>query len=188
MATALLIIDFQNDFTPGGALPVADGDAIAKPVQRLAAALDVVFATRDWHPPDHSSFKPYGGPWPVHCVRDTHGAEFHPAMAKIEIDAVISKGIDRDDPGYSGFAGTELAGLLRDRDAEDVFVVGLATDYCVRVSTIDAARDGFEVTLVEDGTRGVEVNEGDVARAIEEMRTAGARVAESADVLAAVGR
>ena len=109
-------------------------------------------------------------------------------MAQIEIDAVISKGIDRDDPGYSGFAGTELAALLRDRNAEDVFVVGLATDYCVRASTIDAARDGFEVTLVEDGTRGVEASEGDVARAIEGMRAAGARVAQSAEVLAAVGR
>ncbi len=188
MATALLIIDFQNDFTPGGALPVADGDAIAGPVQRLADALDVVAATRDWHPADHSSFEPYGGPWPVHCVRDTHGAEFHPAMAEIEIDAVISKGVDRDDPGYSGFAGTELAGLLRNRDAEDVFVVGLATEYCVRVSAIDAVREELEVTLVEDGTRGLEVHKGDVARAIEEMRAAGARVAQSADVLAAVGR
>src|SRR5215204_7811652 len=115
MATALLIIDFQNDFTAGGALAVPEGDEIAEPVKRLAEGFDVIVATRDWHPPDHASFEAQGGPWPVHCVRGTHGAEFHPAMREIEIDAVVDVGRAPEDEGYSGFENSELATILRDR-------------------------------------------------------------------------
>ena len=100
----------------------------------------MVAATRDWHPPDHASFKAQGGPWPVHCVRGTHGAHFHPAMDGIELDAVVDVGQGRDDEGYSGFENSDLARLLRDHDAGEVYVCGLATDYCVRASAIDAAR------------------------------------------------
>jgi nicotinamidase/pyrazinamidase len=184
MARALLIIDFQNDFTAGGALEVPEGDAIAEPVRRLANRLDVVVATRDWHPPDHASFETEGGPWPVHCVRDTHGAQFHPAMEGIGLDAVVDVGRERDDEGYSGFEKSDLARILRDRDVDQVFVCGLATDYCVRASAIDACGEGFDVTVVEDAVRGVEVSEGDSDRAFGDMREAGARIASSDEVLA----
>jgi len=183
MATALLIIDFQNDFTAGGALAVPEGDEIAEPVKRLAEGFDVIVATRDWHPPDHASFEAQGGPWPVHCVRGTHGAEFHAAMEGIRLDGVFDVGQDRDDEGYSGFENSDLARVLREHDVDEVYVCGLATDYCVRASTIDACREGFDVTVVEDAVRGVEVNEGDSERAFRDMREAGAKVATSHEVL-----
>jgi len=184
MAKALLIIDFQNDFTPpDGALAVRDGDQIAGPIKRLAERFDVVVATRDWHPPDHASFETQGGPWPVHCVQGTLGAEFHPAMAEIELDAVVDVGRSRDDEGYSGFEKSELAQILRKDDVDEVYVVGLATDYCVRASAIDGCREGFEVTVVEDAVRAVDVNAGDGERALQEMRKAGARIATSDEVL-----
>jgi nicotinamidase/pyrazinamidase len=184
VAKALLIIDFQNDFTSGGALEVPEGDEIAEPVKRLARHFNVVVATRDWHPPDHASFKAQGGPWPVHCVRGTHGAQFHPAMDEIELDAVVDVGQGRDEEGYSGFENSDLARILRDNDADEVYVCGLATDYCVRASAIDACSEGFDVTVVEDAVRGVEVNPGDSERAFRDMRDAGARIASSAEVLA----
>lgn len=186
MAKALLIIDFQNDFTAGGALAVPEGDEIAEPVTRLAEQFDFIVATRDWHPPDHSSFASQGGPWPVHCVQGSHGAEFHPAMAGLELDAVVDVGQGREDQGYSGFEKSDLARVLRDNDIDEVFVCGLATDYCVRASAIDARGEGFAVTVVEDAVRGVEVSPGDSQRALQDMRDAGARVASSEDVLAAV--
>jgi nicotinamidase/pyrazinamidase len=183
MSRALLIIDFQNDFTSGGALEVPEGDQIAGPVKRLATEFDTVVATRDWHPPDHASFETEGGPWPVHCVRGTHGAEFHPAMEEIDVDAVVDVGREREDEGYSGFEKSDLADILRERGVDEVYVVGLATDYCVRASAIDAAREGFDVTVVEDAIRGVDVNEGDSAQAIADMREAGARIATSDEIL-----
>jgi nicotinamidase/pyrazinamidase len=186
LAKALLIIDFQNDFTAGGALEVPEGDEIAAPVRRLADRFELVAATRDWHPPDHASFREQGGPWPVHCVRGTHGADFHPAMRGIHLDAVVDVGQGRDDQGYSGFENSDLARILRDHDVREVFVCGLATDYCVRASAIDACREGFDVTVVEDAVRGVEVNPGDSERAFADMRDAGARIATSDDVLTGV--
>jgi nicotinamidase/pyrazinamidase len=185
MPEALLIIDFQNDFTAGGALAVPEGDEIAAPVKRLADHYDVVVATRDWHPPDHASFETQGGPWPVHCVQDTPGAELHPAMDGIELDAIVDVGSEREDEGYSGFENSELAELLRARGVERVAVCGLATDYCVRASAIDASREGFDVTVVEDAIRPVEVKEGDGERAIEDMRVAGAEIASSDELLKA---
>jgi nicotinamidase/pyrazinamidase len=184
MATALLVIDFQNDFTPGGALAVAGGDEIAEPIKRLASAVDVVVATRDWHPPDHASFDTEGGPWPVHCVRDTPGAQFHPEMYEIDLEAVVDVGRAREDEGYSGFENSDLAEILRDREAREVYVVGLATDYCVRASAIDACTEGFDVIVVTDAIRPVEVNEGDGERALEDMRAAGARTMDSSELLA----
>jgi nicotinamidase/pyrazinamidase len=186
MARALLVIDFQNDFTPpDGALAVRGGDEIAEPVQRLADRLDLTFATRDWHPHDHSSFDTEGGPWPVHCVQGTHGAELHPAMADVEVEAVVDVGREREDQGYSGFERSELAELLRGHGVTGVYVCGLATDYCVRASAIDACHEAFDVTVVSDAIRAVEVERGDGQRALDEMREAGARVATSAEVLAA---
>jgi nicotinamidase/pyrazinamidase len=188
MADALLIIDFQNDFTPGGALAVEEGDQIAEPIKRLAPHFDVVAATRDWHPPNHASFETEGGPWPVHCVRGTHGAQLHPAMHDVDVDFVADVGREREDEGYSGFEKSDLAQLLRDRGVDRVAVCGLATDYCVRASTIDACREGFDVTVVEDAIRPVEVKPGDGERALEDVLQAGAKVATSEQLLAAAGR
>jgi nicotinamidase/pyrazinamidase len=182
MSRALLIIDFQNDFTSGGALEVAGGDEIADPVKRLAGEFDHRFATRDWHPPDHASFETEGGPWPVHCVQGTHGAELHPAMRDIEVDAIVDVGVERDDEGYSGFEKSKLANLLHEAGIDQVVVVGLATDYCVRASAIDACREGFDTTVVTDAIRAVEVNPGDGERALEDMQRAGAKLATSRDL------
>jgi nicotinamidase/pyrazinamidase len=186
MAKALLIIDFQNDFCPGGALAVDEGDQIAEPIKRLWKEFDHVFATRDWHPADHSSFETEGGPWPVHCVQGTPGAELHPSMEEVEIDAIVDVGREREDQGYSGFEKSDLAEMLRERGVDEVAVVGLATDYCVRASAIDACREGFRTTVVTDAIRAVDVEAGDGERAIEEMTAAGARLATSDELLTAV--
>jgi nicotinamidase/pyrazinamidase len=172
---ALLIVDFQNDFTAGGALEVPRGDEIAERVNELAASdrFELVVATRDWHPPNHQSFAAEGGPWPVHCVRGTHGAEFNPALDRSQIDVVVDTGQAPDLEGYSAFEGTTLERLLRDHGIDKVTVVGLATDYCVRASALDALAAGFDVTIDPDAVRGVEVNAGDSQRALDEVRAAG---------------
>jgi nicotinamidase/pyrazinamidase len=179
LAEALVIVDFQNDFAPGGALAVPEGDAIAAHVNALAAdpRFDLVVATRDWHPPDHGSFERHGGPWPVHCVQDTEGAELHPLLDHRLLDVIIDKGHDAQTEGYSGFDQTGLEDLLRDRGIERVTIVGLATDYCVKSTALDALRHGFEVTIDSAAVRGVEVNAGDSESALNELRAAGATVA-----------
>src|SRR5207253_389689 len=144
-----LVVDFQNDFCPGGALAVRDGDEIAEPINELMRRFDLVVATRDWHPPDHGSFST----WPVHCVQGTSGAELHPALERDEVDVVVDKGQDPHSDGYSAFEGTELAQLLRERGVDRLFVGGLATDYCVENSVLDARRAGFDVVVVEDAIR-----------------------------------
>jgi nicotinamidase/pyrazinamidase len=178
MGRALVIVDFQNDFTPGGALAVPEGDAIAARVNALAASgdFDLVVATRDWHPPDHGSFAAQGGPWPPHCVQGTPGAELHPALERANVDIVIDKGQDPADEGYSGFAGTGLGALLRERGIERLTVVGLATDYCVKHTALDGLGEGFGVTVDGAAVRGVEVAAGDSERALAEVRAAGGEV------------
>jgi nicotinamidase/pyrazinamidase len=173
---ALLIIDFQNDFTPGGALAVQHGDEIAGRINELAASgrYDLVIATRDWHPENHNSFVAMGGPWPVHCVQDSPGAELHPALNQAAIHKIIDTGYRPDLEGYSAFEATELAELLHDRGITKVTVVGLATDYCVKHTALDALREGFEVEIDTEAMRGVNVEPGDDERAIEEMIAAGA--------------
>jgi nicotinamidase/pyrazinamidase len=175
---ALIIVDFQNDFTPGGALAVREGDEIAARVNELAAdpRFELVVATRDWHPADHGSFEEQGGPWPVHCVQNTEGAQLHPALQQEYVDVVIDKGTDPGTEGYSGFDGTPLGQLLAERGIDKVTVVGLATDYCVKNTALDALRQDLEVTVESDAVRGVDVNEGDSERALEELRAAGAKV------------
>jgi len=140
MARALVIVDFQNDFTPGGALAVAGGDEIAGRVNALAASGDyeLVVATRDWHPPDHGSFTDRGGTWPVHCVADSPGAALHPALDTAAIDVILDKGQDPATEGYSGFEMTGLEGLLRERGVDELTVGGLATDYCVKNTALHA--------------------------------------------------
>jgi nicotinamidase/pyrazinamidase len=178
MARALLIVDFQNDFTPGGALAVATGDEIAPRINELIAGgeFDVVLATRDWHGADHGSFAAQGGPWPVHCVAGTPGAELHAALDRASIDAIIDKGQDPDTDGYSAFENRELEQVLRERGVEEITVVGLATDYCVKNTALDALRAGFDVTVDQRAIRGVEVEPGDSARALEDLRAAGAKL------------
>jgi nicotinamidase/pyrazinamidase len=173
---ALIVVDVQNDFCPGGALGVAGGDAVIEPVNALAERVGFVVATRDWHPPDHGSFVAQGGPWPVHCVKDTPGAELHPRLRRDRIDVVLDKGQARDRDGYSGFEQGELERLLRERDVDKVHVTGLALDYCVRATALDARRAGFDVTVHLDATRPVDVQPGDGERAVEELRAAGVEV------------
>ena len=179
MSRALLIIDFQNDFTPGGALAVPQGDEIADRINALAASgdYDLVVATRDWHPPDHGSFAERGGPWPVHCVAGTPGAELHGALDRANVDVIVDKGEDASTEGYSGFEGTNLAELLHERGITQVTVVGLATDYCVKNTALDALREGFQVTVDATAVRGVEVAPGDSERALAEVRAAGGVIA-----------
>lgn len=182
MADALLIVDPQIDFCPGGALPVPGGDAIFPAVNRASRILPLTVASRDWHPADHVSFQARGGPWPPHCVAGTHGAEFHAALETGRIARVFSKGMDPDRDAYSAFDGTDLAGWLRERRVHRLYVAGLATDYCVRASTLDALREGFRVVVLEDAIGAVDVQPGDGERALAEMREAGAVVGRSADL------
>ena len=178
-AEALIVVDFQKDFTPGGALAVPEGDRIAERVNELAAdpRFELVIATRDWHPPDHGSFKEQGGPWPVHCVQGSEGAELDPTLDVALMDVVLDAGQDPDTDGYSAFDGTALEELLRERGIERVTVVGLATDYCVKHTALDARHAGFDVVVDPEAVRGVEVHEGDSEKALEEMRGAGVTVA-----------
>jgi nicotinamidase/pyrazinamidase len=194
---ALLIVDFQNDFTPGGALPVEHGDEIAPAINAIADRFPLVVATRDWHPPDHGSFegvevdpeKWHGidppGIWPVHCVQGTPGAELHPSLDRSKLDHVVDKAQDPYTQGYSSFHGGNLAEVLREHDVEHVYIAGLATDYCVKNTVLDAVREGFGVTVVTDAIRGIDVKPGDSERAIEEMRHAGAELVTSEELLAA---
>ena len=179
MARALLIIDFQNDFTPGGALAVSEGDTIAPRINALAASgdYDLVIATRDWHPADHGSFEAQGGIWPVHCVAGTQGAQLHPELDRTRVDIVVDQGQAVDTNGYSGFEGTDLDELLRERGITQVTVVGLATDYCVKNTALDALKAGFQVTVDSSAARGVEVQPGDSEAALAEVRAAGGVIA-----------
>jgi nicotinamidase/pyrazinamidase len=180
VARALVIVDFQNDFTPpDGALAVPDGDAIAARLNELARSdeFDLVVATRDWHPPDHGSFADQGGPWPAHCVADTLGAQLHPALEADRVQEIVDKGQDPSTEGYSGFEGTRLETLLREHGIDHVTVAGLATDYCVKNTALDALRAGFHVTVDTSASRGVDVQPGDSERALDELREAGAALA-----------
>jgi len=177
--TALLIVDVQRDFLPGGALGVPDGDAVLAPLARLAREADLVVASRDWHPGDHCSFAERGGDWPAHCVQGTPGAELDARVTALRPDLLVSKGDRADREAYSAFDGTGLAEELRERGVERLLVGGLATDYCVRASALDALRAGFDVVVVEDAVRAVDVQPGDGERALAEVREAGGTVAAS---------
>jgi nicotinamidase/pyrazinamidase len=177
---ALFIVDVQNDFCPGGALPVSDGDRVIPVLNRAIARFQAegrpVYASRDWHPPDTRHFRPFGGPWPVHCVAGTRGASLHPDLRLPDNAVVISKGQDRNDDGYSAFEGSTDAGVkliddLRRRGVTTLFVGGLATDYCVRATALDARRAGLDVILLTDAVAGIQ--EQDSRRALEEMQEAG---------------
>jgi len=203
--TALILVDIQNDFCPGGALAVAHGDEVVEVANRVQAGwFDRIVATQDWHPADHASFainQPGRQPgeviqlggmdqvlWPAHCVQGTPGAEFHPRLDRSRIARVFQKGTDRTIDSYSGFfdnghkKSTGLADYLRGEGITDVYVMGLATDYCVKYTALDARREGFNTFLIEDGCRGVELAPGDSLRAIGEMKVAGVMLTTSESV------
>ena len=183
----LIIIDVQVDFCPGGALPVPDGDKIIpvinEYIRKFDAAGALIIATRDWHPPNHVSFKTRGGSWPPHCVQGTRGAEFHPGLRLPERTIVVSKATDPTREAYSGFEGTSLNEELRRAGVRRVFVAGLATEYCVKNSVLDALKYGFEVFLLEDAVKGIDLTPGDAERAIREMLERGAKKITLSDII-----
>lgn len=183
---ALLIVDVQNDFCPGGALQIIDGDRVIEPINRaarlFAAAGLPVLASRDWHPPVTKHFRDFGGAWPVHCVQGTEGAAFHPSLCLPEGTVVLSKGIAPELDGYSAFEGVtsdgkRLAALLKELKVRQLYISGLATDYCVLCTAREALRSGFQVTILTDAVAGVDIVPGASVCAIEEMESAGARLA-----------
>ncbi|MBI5636914.1 MAG: bifunctional nicotinamidase/pyrazinamidase [Nitrospinae bacterium] len=202
----LVVVDVQNDFCPGGALAVPEGDAVVPVINRLAGWFPRVIATQDWHPAGHRSFAsahpgkkpfdtaelPYGVQvlWPDHCVQGTRGAEFHPALAITRCELILRKGFRERIDSYSAFfendrtTPTGLDGYLRARGFRRIFLAGLATDFCVSYSAIDARRAGFETFVIEDACRGIAVN-GSVAAAWAGMEKAGVRRIASADIAAA---
>lgn len=201
---ALILVDIQNDFLPGGALAVPRGDEILPLANRLQTLFPLVVATQDWHPADHGSFAAQhsgkepgqlielgGLPqvlWPVHCVQHTAGADFAPGLETARIAHVFTKGTDREIDSYSGFfdngrrKSTGLGDFLRERNIEQVTVLGLATDYCVKATALDACSLGFKTSLFLEACRGVELMAGDCAKAVEEMKTAGVHVVTSPDL------
>jgi nicotinamidase/pyrazinamidase len=181
---ALIVVDVQNDFCPGGSLAVAHGDEVIGPLNKLIekflAKNAPIFKTRDWHPPETKHFKKHGGTWPVHCVQNTKGAEFHSQLKDDPRIRVISKGLG-DTDCYSGFDETDLAEQLQREGVEEVLIGGLATDYCVKNTVLDALKNGFHVKALADAMKPVDVNPGDGERAIAEMRAAGAEIVEGAE-------
>ncbi len=179
---ALIVVDVQNDFCPGGALAVERGDEVVEPLNRLIEEFleqgQPVYKSRDWHPAQTRHFTAYGGTWPVHCVRGTRGAEFHADLLDDPRVRVVSKGLG-DEDNYSAFDGTTLAEDLRRQNVKEVWVGGLATDYCVKNTVLDALREGFRVRALSDAMRAVNLQPGDDERAIAEMRAAGAEVVDS---------
>lgn len=205
---ALIIIDIQNDFVAGGTLPVSEGGQIVPVVNRIQSQFDLIVATQDWHPANHGSFavnhagKKAGDVidldglpqilWPVHCVQNTAGAAFVPSLNVAQVAEVFPKGTDPRIDSYSGFfdnghrKATGLGEYLQRRNVKDVFLAGLATDYCVKFTALDAIGLGFSTLLIEEACRGVELKRGDIARAVEEMREAGVVILKSAPKLPAV--
>ena len=175
---ALIIVDVQNDFCPGGALPVPEGDQVVPTlneyIKLFKEANAKIFATRDWHPPNHMSFKPYGGTWQPHCIQQSEGAKFHPDLKLPEDTSIISKAMNPAKESYSGFDRTTLAEDLKKDGVARVFVGGLATEYCVKNTVLDAIALGFETALLLDATRGINAKPDDVKKAIDEMTAKGA--------------
>jgi nicotinamidase/pyrazinamidase len=176
---ALIVVDVQNDFCPGGTLAVPHGDDVIEPLNQLIDDFlkrgAPVYKSRDWHTPTTKHFAAYGGTWPVHCVQNTEGAEFHPALRDDPRITVISKGLG-DTDCYSAFDETDLATQLHKQNVEEVVVGGLATDYCVKNTVLDALKKGFKVKAIENAMRAVDLQPGDGERAIDEMRDAGADI------------
>jgi len=188
---ALIVVDVQNDFCPGGALAVPHGDEVVAPLNQLIEDFlergEPVFKSRDWHPPTTKHFAAYGGTWPVHCVQETKGAQFHPGLLDDIHIRVVSKGLG-DEDCYSAFDETDLALQLQRLGVEVVWVGGLATDYCVKSTVLDARKQGFKVKAIKDAMRAVDLQPGDGERAIEEMRNAGAEIVDNENLAASSSR
>lgn len=182
MKTALIIVDVQNDFLPGGSLAIENGHDVIEPIIEAAAKADYVVASRDWHPADHSSFETQGGIWPVHCVADTRGGALDPAIERIA-EKIVDKGCDRDTEAYSAFQGTDLHDHLGEREITNIWVAGLATDYCVKATVLDALNLGYEVEVILDGCRGVDADRDGCQKAVIEMLDAGAIIVEDCERL-----
>lgn len=178
IGSALLIVDMQNDFLPGGSLAVSGSEQIIpiinRYIEKFSAHGDPIYLTRDWHPPDHFSFKHQGGPWPVHCVAGSHGAEFSASLSLPEKFEIVSAGFLRDREGYSGFEETDLHAKLEQAGIRRLFVCGLATDYCVLNTVLEALKLGYTVFLLQDAVRAVNVDPGDGDKALQAMRQQGA--------------
>src|SRR5438552_18143749 len=188
---ALVIVDLQNGFCPGGALGVHDGHLVVpvlnRYAERFAARGAAIFASRDWHPAKTTHFQPYGGVWPPHCLQGTPGADFHPDLVLPPEAEIVSKGMDPESDAYSCFQaetpdGLPFAALLGERGVSRLFIGGLATDYCVRSTVVDGVQAGFEVVVLEDAVAAVDVAPGDGDKALAEMRAAGARLIRLADL------
>jgi nicotinamidase/pyrazinamidase len=188
---ALVVVDVQNDFCPGGSLAVPDGDKVVpvlnRYIERFGAFKGPIFASRDWHPPVTRHFKAYGGVWPPHCVQGTRGAEFHAGLRLPTDVVIVSKGMEPEGDAYSCFqardqGGTPFAAALGDRGVKRLLVGGLATDYCVKATVLDALKEGFKVVVLEDAVRAVDVNLGDGAKALDEMKAAGATFGTLSDL------
>ncbi len=179
--SCLLVVDVQNDFCPGGALAVQDGDAVVPPINRILSAFELTIATRDMHPRKTVHFKK----WPPHCIAGTTGAEFHPDLKTDFINIFAEKGTSNADDGYSGFEATNvnLAEILREQDVDELVICGLATDYCLKETALDAIRLGFHVTVLTDCTRAVNLHPDDGAKALAEMADAGVHLTTSSELL-----
>ncbi len=186
---ALIIVDVQNDFCPGGSLAVDRGDEVATALSNVALHFRMksvrIFATQDWHPENHSSFNDQGGPWPPHCVQGSRGAEFHQNLELPIGTSIVRKGSNPEVDAYSGFLDSNLEEQLRRTDISRVFVGGLATDYCVLNTVLDARALGFDVFLIEDAIAAVNVESDDGEKAVAKMKDAGAELTSVADVKAA---
>lgn len=188
--SALVLVDIQNDFCPGGALAVEEGDQIVEVVNRLIPRFPLVISTQDWHPANHISFKEQGGPWPPHCIQGTNGAELHPSLNTQTIAHYLRKASSPTKDDYSEFEGLDEQGrsldqVLKSNEVRRVFVVGLATDYCVLATVLDGLKLGFEVFPVTDAMRAVNVAPEDGANALRQMSAAGAHLVTSDKVLEA---
>lgn len=179
---ALVIVDPQNDFLPGGSLAVADGNRIFEPINLVMPLFEHVLATRDWHPEDHAYFEHNGGIWPLHCLANSQGAEFSPLLDTTHIELVMSKGTDPDTDGYSAFAGTDLAEQLHTRGVKRLFICGLATDYCVKMTSIEAKHYGFEAFVLTDAAAAVNLKPNDEANALADMQGHGVTLMSTAEL------
>jgi nicotinamidase/pyrazinamidase len=189
---ALLVVDVQRDFCPGGAVAVEDGDMVVPRLNMVIGAFTnaslPIFFTRDWHPPNHMSFKGQGGTWPPHCVKETPGAEFHPKLEVPLGAVVVSKGTEADLEAYSGFQGTDLEKLIKETRVHEVFLGGLATDYCVKETALDALDAGLKVKVLEDCIRGVNLRGNDSELALREVVARGVALVTSLDAVRLVSR
>ncbi|MCH7771712.1 MAG: isochorismatase family protein [Bacteroidetes bacterium] len=180
MKTALLIVDVQNDFCPGGALPTPQGDIIVPVINKLMEKFSLIIASRDWHPEDTIHFNH----WPVHCVKESHGADFPADLKRENIIQIFKKGTGSKDDGYSAFEATNknLGGYFKEKEVDELYITGLTAEYCVKSTVLDSLKYGFKTFVIKDAIEGIRQNEDDFENAFEEMKNAGATIITSDDI------